>query len=160
MTHRVAFQGERGAFSEEAAVKLLGSEIELVPRPTFEALFASIGEGLADCILTPVENSLAGTVHTAVDLLRESELHITAEVIVPIRLQLIGLPGASFETVTAAESHPVALAQCQRFFATNPQVQRITADDTAGSVARIMAVGDKSRAAIAGRRAAEVYGGT
>ena len=80
---RVAFQGERGAFSEEAAIKLLGPQIELVPRPTFEAMFAAIGEGAADVILAPVENSLAGSVYRCYDLLLESQLHIAAEVVLP-----------------------------------------------------------------------------
>ena len=72
----VAFQGERGAFSEEAAVKLLGEQIELVPRPTFEAMFASIDEGAADFVLAPVENSLAGSVYRNYDLLLESKLTV------------------------------------------------------------------------------------
>lgn len=156
---RVAFQGERGAFSEEAAVKLLGEEIELVPRPTFESLFLAIDEGAADYVLAPVENSLAGSVHRSYDLLLESTLHISAEVIIPIRHHLIGCPGASFDGLRAVESHPVALAQCERFFAAHPQLQRIATEDTAGSVARIIKLGDPARAAIAGSRAAGIYGG-
>src|SRR2546429_5551964 len=89
---RVAFQGERGAFSEEAAVKLLGEEIELVARPTFEALYSSIQGGLADIILAPIENSLAGSVHRSYDLLIASGLHIQAEVVIPIVHNLIGVP--------------------------------------------------------------------
>src|SRR5438876_2461175 len=84
---RIAFQGERGAFSEEAAVKLLGAEIELVPRPTFESMFAAIDEGAADLILAPLENSLAGSVYQSYDLLLASQLHIVAEVILPISHQ-------------------------------------------------------------------------
>jgi prephenate dehydratase/chorismate mutase len=156
---RVAFQGARGAFSEEAAVKLLGEEITLVPRPTFESLFSAIDESTADYILAPIENSLAGFVHACFDLLLDSNLHIIGEVIIPISHYLIGCPGASFETIAAVESHPVALDQCRRFLAANPQIQRIAAEDTAGSVARIVARGDTTRAAIAGRRAAEKYGG-
>src|SRR5882762_11903471 len=109
---RVAFQGERGAFSEEAAVKLLGENIQLVPRPTFESLFVAINEGAADYVLAPVENSLAGSVHRSYDLLLESSLHISGEVIIPIRHFLIGCSGSSFDTVKTVESHPVALAQC------------------------------------------------
>jgi prephenate dehydratase len=108
---RVAFQGERGAFSEEAAVKLLGEKIELVPRPTFEAAFAAIDEGRADYILAPIENSLAGSVHRSFDLLVDSELSILAEEIIPIAHNLIGVPGAKFEDIAVVESHPVALAQ-------------------------------------------------
>jgi len=156
---RVAFQGERGAFSEEAAVKLLGEEIELVPRPTFESLFVAIDQGAADYVLAPVENSLAGSVHRSYDLLLESALHISAEVVIPIRHHLIGCADASFDGLKTVESHPVALAQCERFFAAHPQLQRIATEDTAGSVARIIKLGDPSRAAIAGSRAASIYGG-
>src|SRR6266478_5300068 len=99
VTARVAFQGERGAFSEAAAVKLLGDRIRLVPRPTFESLFTAIDERAADFLLAPVENSLAGSVHRTYDLLLESSLHISAEVIIPIRHYLIGCAGASFDGI-------------------------------------------------------------
>jgi prephenate dehydratase len=156
---RIAFQGERGAFSEEAAVKLLGEDIRLVPRPTFEALYSSLQDGLADYILAPIENSLAGSVHRSYDLLISSGLHIQAEVVIPIVHNLIGLPGAVFERITQVSSHPVALAQCERFFASHPAIKRVTADDTAGSVQEVLRAGDPTKAAIASRRAAAVYGG-
>jgi prephenate dehydratase len=156
---RVAFQGERGAFSEEAAVKLLGNGIVLVPRPTFEAMFDSIDENAADYILTPIENSLAGSVHRTFDLLIESRLSIIAEEIIPIVHNLIGVPGAAVDDITTVESHPVALAQCEKFFHAHPELKRIATEDTAGSVRAIVAAGDPSRAAIASRRAAEIYGG-
>lgn len=156
---RVAFQGERGAFSEEAAVRLLGEGVALVPRPTFESLFAAVAEGAADLALAPVENSLAGSVHRSYDLLLESSLHIAAEVVTPIRHYLIGCPGSTLDSIRTVESHPVALAQCERFFAAHPLIRRIAADDTAGSVAQVVKRGDRTRAAIAGRRAAEIYGG-
>src|SRR5438876_3377627 len=156
---RVAFQGAPGAFSEEAAVKLLGEEIILVPRPTFESLFSAIEDESADQILAPIENSIAGFVHPSFDQLLDSQLHIISEVIIPISHCLIGCPGASFETIAAVESHPVALDQCRRFLAANPQIHRVAAEDTAGSVARVLAQGDLTRAAIAGKRAAEKYGG-
>jgi len=156
---RVAFQGERGAFSEEAAVKLLGEEILLVPRPTFEAAFSAITEGAADYILAPIENSLAGSVHRSFDLLVDSPLHILAEVIIPIVHNLIALPGARFDQIAVVESHPVALAQCEQFFAAHPHLKRIATEDTAGSVCNVVKSGDRTRAAIASRRAAELYGG-
>jgi len=157
---RVAFQGERGAFSEEAAVKLLGEKIQLVPRPTFESLFAAIDERVADYVLAPIENTLAGSVHRSYDLLLESSLLITGEVIIPIGHHLIGCSGASFDAISTVESHPVALAQCERFFVAHPQLQRIATEDTAGSAARVVAERDPTRAAIAGMRAAKIYGGT
>jgi len=158
-TARVAFQGERGAFSEEAAVKLLGEAARLVPRPTFESLFAAVGEGAADLALAPVENTLAGSVHRVYDLLLDSPLHVTAEVVIPIRHFLIGCPGADEREIRTVESHPVALAQCERFFASRPDIRRTAAEDTAGSVAEVVRRGDPTRAAVAGRRAAEIYGG-
>lgn len=156
---RVAFQGARGAYSEEAAVKLLGRDVNLVPRPTFETLFSSIDESVADLILAPTENSLAGSVQRTYDLLLASTLYIIAEVIIPIRHSLIGCPGASLDNVTIVQSHPVALAQCERFFAAHPRIKRAVTDDTAGSVAEVVRRNDPTHAAIAGRRAAEIYGG-
>lgn len=156
---RVAFQGERGAFSEEAAVKLLGENITLVPRLTFEAAFRAIFEGLADYILAPIENSLAGSVHRSFDLLVDSNLNIIGEEIIPIAHNLIGPPGARFDEVRVVESHPVALAQCEHFFSEHPRIKRIATEDTAGSAREVVRAGDPTRAAIAGRLAAEIYGG-
>jgi prephenate dehydratase len=157
---RVAFQGERGAFSEEAAVKLLGPEIDLVPRPSFESMFAAIDEGAADLILAPVENSLFGSVYRSYDLLLESRLHIIAEVILPISHQLIGPPGATLAQVRTVQSHPVALGQCTKFFESHPEIKSVVAEDTGGSAREVVRAGDPTRAAIASRRAAEIYGGT
>ena len=156
---RVAFQGEPGAFSEAAAIQLLGEKITPVPRPTFDATFRAIAEGAADVLLVPVENSLAGSVVRVFDLLLESQLSIVAETILPIELHLIASPGASLAAIRSVASHPMALAQCERFFAAHPQWKRIPAEDTAGSVREALALGDKSRAAIAGRCAAEHYRG-
>lgn len=156
---RVAFQGEHGAFSEDAALRLLGLEIKLVPRPTFESLFAAISEGAADFVLAPIENSLVGSLHSSYDLLLESPLQIVGEVVIPISHCLIGCPGAALDSIRKVESHAIALAQCERFFAARPQIHRIATEDTAGSVAQVVRRSDPSCAAIAGRRAAEVYGG-
>jgi prephenate dehydratase len=156
---RVAFQGEPGAFSEEAAVQLLGESITTIPRPTFDAAFRAITEGLADALLAPVENTLAGPVVRVYDLLLESTLTITAETILPIEHHLIGCPGATLGDLRSVASHPMALAQCERFFVAHPHLKRVPAEDTAGSVREALARGDKSSAAIAGRRAAEHYAG-
>ena len=162
MSHkpRVAFQGERGAFSEVAALKLFTQEIELVPRKTFEDLFKSLESDIADYLLVPIENSIAGAVQPSVKLLRSSSLLILEEVEIKIEQHLIGCPDASFEMIETVQSHPVALAQCKRFFEANPQLEPIVADDTAGSVAEIIRIGDPKRAAIAGQYAAELYGGS
>ena len=157
---RVAFQGERGAFSEEAAMKLLGNEIELVPRKTFADLFTSLDKRLADYVLAPVENTIAGVVQPSVELLRSSSLAVVDEVEIKIEQHLIGCAGASFDAIETVQSHPVALAQCSRFFVNNPQLQTVVADDTAGSVAEVVRLRDPKRAAIAGQRAADLYGGS
>jgi len=156
---RVAFQGEPGAFSEEAAVQLLGEAITTVPRATFDATFHAIAEHAADALLVPVENSLAGSVLRVFDLLLESDLTIAAETILPIEHHLIGRPGATLAGIRSVASHPMALAQCERFFAAHPELKRVPAEDTAGSVREMFERQDNTRAAIAGRRAAAHYGG-
>jgi len=156
---RVAFLGERGTFSEEAVIKLLGESCKTVSRPTFETVFAAIDEGCADYILAPLENTLVGAVHRSQDLLLKSSLGIVAEIILPIAHFLIGSQGASLESIKTVESHPVALGQCERFFAAHPRIKRVGTEDTASSVRRVVESGDPSRAAIAGKRAADIYGG-
>jgi prephenate dehydratase len=156
---RVAFQGERGAFSEQAARRLLGEAIRAVPRPTFDSLFRAIGERAADYALVPIENSLAGSVQRNYDLLRASKLVIVAETVLPIAHCLIGCRESTLAKIRSVESHPVALAQCERFFARNPRLRRIVADDTAGSARAVAAAGDPCRAAIASEFAAELYAG-
>jgi prephenate dehydratase len=156
---RIAFQGEHGAFSEEAALQLLGPAITPVPRPTFDSAFRAIEEGAADALLAPVENSLAGSVVRVYDLLLTSKLGIVAETILPIQHRLIACPGATLDSIRSVASHPMALAQCERFFVAHPHLKRLPAEDTAGSVRELLARGDNSAAAIAGRRAAEHYGG-
>jgi len=155
---RIAFQGERGAFSEEAAHRLLGAEIELVPRRTFAELYSSLDNGMADYLLAPVENSIAGVVQPSVDLLRLNSLTVLDEIQIKIEQHLIGCPGTSLNVIETVQSHPVALAQCSRFFQTHPQLKSMVADDTAGSVAEVMRRGDLKLAAIAGESAADLYG--
>src|SRR5277367_2413789 len=129
-TMRVAFQGERGAFSEAAAVQLLGEKITTVPRATFDAAFRAITEGAAEALLVPVENTLAGSVVRVYDLLMESPLEMCGETILPIEHQLMAMPGAKMQEIQAVASHPMALAQCERFFESHSAVKRVPAEDT------------------------------
>jgi prephenate dehydratase len=154
---KVAFQGEPGAFSEAAAVQLLGEEIHTVPRPTFEATFRAIADGAADALLLPVENTLAGSVVRVYDLLLHSKLEICGETVLPITHALIGMPGALLSGIRSVASHSMALAQCEHFFVKHPTLKRVPAEDTAGSVREMMERGDKTCAAIAGLRAAKHY---
>src|SRR5260370_8439348 len=123
-TMRVAFQGEPGAFSEAAAIQLLGGAITTVPRAAFEASVRAIGEGAADALLAPVENSLAGSVVRVFDLLLESRLAIVAETILPIKMQLIASPGAPLGDIRSVAPHPMPLAQCERLFPPHPPSHR------------------------------------
>jgi prephenate dehydratase len=164
-TARVAFQGEPGAFSQIAARKLLGEQVPTVACPTFESMFSSIDEGRAELILSPLENTLAGPVLRCYDLLYQSTqgadpLTMTGEVVLRISHCVIGCPGATLEGVRRIQSHPVALAQCEHFFATHPAISKSVAEDTAGSVRQIMERGDPSVAAIASEYAAQQYGAT
>jgi prephenate dehydratase len=157
-TARVAFQGEPAAFSQIAAYKLLGEHVQTVACPTFESLFDSIAEGRADLILAPLENTLAGPVLRCYDLLYQSALTMIGEVVLRISHCIIGCPGSSLDGVRRIQSHPVALAQCERFFAAHLFIAKAVAEDTAGSVRQIMERLDPSVAAIASEYAAQQYG--
>jgi prephenate dehydratase len=157
-SRKVAIQGELGAFSHEAAKVLLGGDVDILPRPTFDALFEAVVSGAAWRAVVPIENSLAGTIHENYDRLAASGLRIVAESQLRIRHCLLGRPGASLATVRQVASHPVALAQCRRFFAERPHIEALTAYDTAGSVKDLLRDGPDTRAAIASRLAADIYG--
>ena len=155
---RVAFQGEPGAFSGEAARKLLGHAVELIPCETFEKMFAAVEGGLSDYCLAPIENSLFGSVHQNYDLLLKHNLRIVGETSLRIVHNLIAAPGTRLEDVKRVYSHPVALGQCRRFLAGWLGIQPVAAYDTAGSVKMIMESREDGAAAIASAAAAEVYG--
>jgi len=155
---RVAIQGEKGAFSHQAALAALGDGVEVVPQQTFDELFSSVVDDRADRALVPIENSLHGSIHENFDRLLHSPLHIVGETQLRIRQCLIARPGSSLGMIRKVASHPVALAQCRRFFAERPQVEAVTAYDTAGAVRDLMKSGLATQGAIASRLAAELYG--
>lgn len=155
---RVAFQGELGAFSEEAVRVLFGREVEPLARREFADVAEAVLRGDADCGLLPVENTLAGSVVAAYDVLASQPLEIVGEVVTPIHHCVLGLPGATLEGLARVTSHPVALAQCTRWLASHPTVRAVAAYDTAGAARDVAAGADPSVAAIAGRGAAERYG--
>jgi prephenate dehydratase len=155
---RVAIQGERGAFSHQAAIGVLGDGIDVVPEASFDDLFASVLQGRADRALVPIENSLHGSIHENYDRLLHSPLHIVGETQLRIRQCLIGRPGSAIDGLARVASHPVALAQCRRFFAEHPDIESVTAYDTAGAVRDLMKAGTDTEAAIASVLAAELYG--
>ena len=154
----VAFQGERGAFSEEAARKLLGAGIEVLPCQRFEDVFQSLQEGAATGAVIPIENTLAGSVHENYDHLQRYEFPIVAETNVRIVHNLMAPPGVAFSRLRRVYSHPVALNQCLDFFARHPRIERVSYYDTAGSSKMIMEEKLGDAGAIASAVAAEIYG--
>ncbi|MBM4424841.1 MAG: prephenate dehydratase [Chloroflexi bacterium] len=154
---KVAFQGERGAYSEAASIAHFGEGIEPVPCESFDEVFASVESGAADRGAAPIENSLAGSIHRNYDLLLRHNLHIVGEKIFRVRHCLIAQPGAAMADIRRVSSHPQALAQCEHY------IKRLGASiepayDTAGAVKLLKESGRRDAAAIASRRAAEVWG--
>lgn len=155
---RASFQGEPGAFSHDAATRFFGPGATTVPCRTFEEMFEAVEEGRADCAIVPIENTLAGSVIKNYDLLVEHDFTIVAELVLRIVHNLIAAPGVKLEQLRRVHSHPVALAQCERFLKAHKQLEVVQAYDTAGAVKDVMQSGRRDEAAIAGPAAAEVYG--
>ncbi|MGH7607484.1 MAG: prephenate dehydratase, partial [Gemmatimonadales bacterium] len=154
----VAIQGEAGSFSHAAALALLGPALELLPCATFDELFRAVDHGTAARGIVPIENTLAGSVHENYDLLSTHPLHVVGETFLRIRHCLIARPGTALDEIRRVASHPVALAQCRRFFQTHPDLVAVPAYDTAGSVRNLMAGTEPTDAAIASALAARLYG--
>jgi prephenate dehydratase len=153
---RVAFQGESGAYSEQAVFNYFG-DVETLPCESFDIVFDSVVSHSCDYGLIPIENSLAGSIHQNYDLLLRHDLHIVGEY--PLRVQhcLIALPGVKKEAIKKAISHPQALGQCAAYLR-NLGIKPESVYDTAGSVKMLKESEARDTAAIASRRAAELYG--
>lgn len=153
----VAYQGQPGAYGEDAVVGWFGPDVIGRPVPTFSAVCAAVESGEADAGVLPLENSIAGTVGDALDALARGALRVVGEVLVPIRHQLLVVPGSSVGLVRRVSSHWQALAQCERWLA-GKRWELVPAADTAGAARDLAAAGDRTAAAIASRSAAERYG--
>ncbi|MGA7971171.1 MAG: prephenate dehydratase [Pseudolabrys sp.] len=153
---RIIFQGEPGANSHLACREAY-PDYEPVPCPTFEDCFTALSTGDVDLGMIPIENSVAGRVADIHHLMPDSGLHIVAEWFLPIRNQLLAPKGASLKTIKSVESHVMALGQC-RGIIREMKLKPIIAADTAGSAREVAEANDTSRAAIASRLAAEIYG--
>ncbi|HXT71264.1 MAG TPA: prephenate dehydratase domain-containing protein [Vicinamibacterales bacterium] len=158
LTADAAYQGAPGAFSEDAALELVGPAARLLPCPTLAHVFEAVASGQARSAVVPIENSLAGEVPGCAKLMARYAVHIAAECVRPIRHALIGAPGSTIESIRKVRSHPMALAQCERFLQAHPSMTPVAAFDTAGAVAEIVADGLPTAAAIASARAARIYG--
>jgi prephenate dehydratase len=155
---RIAIQGEIGSFSHQAALQM-EARATIIPCSFSAEVFERVTSGDVEAAVIPIENSLAGSVLEHFDLLFQSDVHIERESLLRIRHNLIALPGAPLSGIRRASSHPVALAQCRRFFAQHPEIVPVPFYDTAGSVKHVLKEGDPAAAAIAGEHAAAAYGG-
>ena len=153
-----AYQGAPGAYSEEAARALLGPDARLMPCATLEQTFDAVVEGRATHAVVPIDTALSGTVAHVYDLLLSHELAVSGETLINIDHVLVAAPGTRPEGLRRVMSHPIALAQCSEFFRARPRVEAVSVFDTAGAVRMALDARDGSTAAIASRRAAELYG--
>ncbi len=153
---KIIFQGEPGANSHLACREAY-PDCEPVPCPTFEDCFTALTSGAVDLGMIPIENSVAGRVADIHHLMPDSGLHIVAEWFLPIRNQLMAPKGASLKNIKSVESHVMALGQC-RGIIREMKLKPIVAADTAGAAREVAESNDISRAAIASRLAAEIYG--
>ncbi len=154
----VAFQGEHGAFSQEAALKLAGTDAKTIPCPRFIDVFEMVKEGRATAAAIPIENTLHGSVHENYDHLLAHDLAIVGETQVRIVHNLMAAPGVTLRQVRRVYSHPVALNQCLQFFTANPDIERAPFYDTAGSAKMLIENNVRDAAAIASSVAATYYG--
>ena len=154
---RIAFQGAPGAYSESAAQRAW-PEAVTVPLERFEDVFAAVAAGRVSHGLLPIENSIGGSIHRNYDLLLEHDLPIVAETELPVVHNLLALPGTDVGDIRRVFSHPQALAQCERYLLTLPNVEIVATYDTAGSARMIKEQGLRDTAAVASTRAADIFG--
>ncbi len=152
----VAFQGEHGAYSEEAARLHFGDAAKTLPCASFEHLFDAVEQGRAECGVVPVENSTAGSINKSYDLLLDHDLKVHGEIVLRVRHNLLALPGQA-GSIREVRSHPQALAQCERYL-NRHGYQGVPWYDTAGSAKDLAQNPAPGVAAIASRLAAATYG--
>lgn len=153
-----AYQGVPGAYSEEAARVLLGEHAVLLPCATLDEVFDAVAAGRARQAVVPVENCLSGAVPNAYELLIDRGVRVSKETRVRIDHVLAAAAGTGLRDVARVLSHPVALAQCRRFFQAHPRIEPVPVFDTAGAVEMVVRHADGRSAALASRRSADLYG--
>jgi prephenate dehydratase/chorismate mutase/prephenate dehydratase len=153
----IAFQGEYGAFGEEAILRRFGATAETMPCKSFLDVFEAVASGAAETGVAPVENSLHGSITDVYDLLRQHDLFVTGEICHPVDLCLMALPGQPLTAIRRVLSHPAALGQCDAYLR-QLGVEVVATYDTAGSAKMVREQEMQGVAAVAGAGAAERYG--
>ena len=154
---RVGFQGEHGAYSEQAIFEHFGHDVQTVPLKTVSDVFRAVKNGDTDGGVVPVENSIGGNIYETYDMLAETGLNIAGAIVLKIEHCLIALKGTKVPDIRTVYSHPQAIEQCREFL-TGLGVKMVGTYDTAGSVRMIKEESLKDSAAIAGERNASLYG--
>lgn len=156
---KVSIQGQPASFHDLAQKEFLkGQDVDLLCRNTFDEVFEDVTEEKAEIGVIAIENTLYGSINQVYDLLLEHKSWIIGEVYLRIRHNLLGFPGVSLENIKEVHSHPVALAQCEKFLDEKmPHAERFEHHDTAGSAEDVVRWGDPTKAAIASKEAADRY---
>lgn len=155
---KISIQGNKGSFSHIASASLFGSDVKLLERDTFKEVFDDLRNDKCEYIVIPIENSTYGSIFQNYDLLGSNDFEIFKEIYLKIKFHLIGLPESQFDDISELHSHPVGLGQISKFLEDNRQIKAIEFPDTAGAVKMIREKNDKSKAAVASKFAAELYG--
>ncbi|NRA10566.1 MAG: prephenate dehydratase [Crocinitomicaceae bacterium] len=158
MKQKIAIQGVKGAFHEEAAQRVFGSDIEIVPCADFKDEIELLQNGSVDAALMAIENTISGTILNNYELIRQSGVPIVGETNLRIHQNLGGIPGSSIFDLTEVSSHYMALNQCREFFKLQPKIQLVEASDTALSIQEVAEIKDRSKGAIGSKLAIEYYG--
>jgi prephenate dehydratase len=155
---RVAIQGIRASFHEEAAFKFFGEDIETIECNSFKETFQKLEQQKADYVVMAIENSIAGSLLPNYTLLREYNFPVIGEVYLPIQLHLMALPGVKFEDIKTVTSHPIAIRQCSDFLDEYPNLKVVESSDTAACAKKIKEEQLTDTVAIANTLAAKLYG--
>ncbi|MCR4339477.1 MAG: hypothetical protein NUW01_06280 [Gemmatimonadaceae bacterium] len=156
---RVAFQGEHGAYSDEVIAHVWQGSAQSCPQRDFRAVIREVSTGSVEFGVLPIRNAIAGPVVESEAALAEADdLRVVREILFPIRNCLLALPGARLDTIRTVMSHPMAIAQCKRFFADHPALTPVPGYDTGGAARHVASGRSLTQAAIAGRAAAARYG--
>jgi prephenate dehydratase len=155
---KVAIQGIRASFHEEAAFKYFGENIQTIECGSFKQTFEALERGEADYVVMAIENSIAGSILPNYSLLLNYNFPVVGEVYLPIQLHLMALPGVAFENVKYVTSHPIAIRQCIDFFDEYPHLKIVESSDTAACAKRIRDEQLTDTVAIANTLAAKLYG--
>lgn len=155
---RIIYQGQPGAYGEEATIQYFGEDCDRTPARSFEGVFIAIREGLGGYGVLPIENSSTGSINDVYDLLGKYGCYIVGETTVRVEHCLMGVPGSSLGSITDVYSHEQGFFQCREFLNDFPQWNQNIEANTAASAKMVAKLNDPAKAAIASRRAAKLYG--